>query len=722
MAPGQTNASTEPTIVPDHAPPAATQASGEYYSLADAMTLATRHQAAGRLREAEAVLRRILNVAPQHAPALHLLGIIAHQAGQTDTAARLVGEAITRNPDVGLYHTNLCEILRQQKDCARAIEHGRRGAELDPDSATAHSNLGVAHYDAEDYDAAEACQRRALAIEPHLPQALNNLGSICRQREDHDQAIAYYRETLAAAPNHVEALNNLGALLTETEQPEEAHDVLMRAIKLNPGYPEAHRNIGSMFLQEEDYEKAAAAFTEALRHRPQFVAAMVGLAAVRRHQRDFEPAERLLDEALAVEGDNVAARIQKGLLYGDMGFPERAAAIYDEAIAQAPEVESIHVAKGHLLTETGDMAGAEAALNRALEINPDSVGAHLAMVQLKKVRPGDPAFVALQAELGKTGAGANTRRLPLYFGLGKCYDDSGDYEQAIEHFLAGCRLKRARLDYDPETNRRHVDDIMQAYDARAIERLGGGGHDSELPVFVLGMPRSGTTLTEQIIASHSQAHGAGELPDLSQLAGRSPLTGEHIGFPDALADLTTHELGALGEKYASGLRQRNATAARITDKMPANFFYIGLIHLMLPRARIVHIRRNAVDTCLSNLTKLFRTGQGHTYDLRELGLFYVNYARLMEHWRAVLPPGSFFELRYEDLVADTESHARALIDYCGLPWEPQCLEFHKTERSIRTASVTQVRQPIYKSSVARWKRYEKSLGPLLETLGDLVEA
>jgi tetratricopeptide (TPR) repeat protein len=694
---------------------------GQRLGLAQAMELATRHQGEGRLREAEAVLREILKAAPQHAPALHLLGIIAHQSGQSDLAAGLIGEALEVRPSAGLFHTNLCEILRQQGDLAGAIEHGHRGAELDPGSATAHSNLGVALYDNDDFDAAETCQRHALELAPGLPQALNNLGSIFRQREARERAIECYRAALAAAPNHLEALNNLGALLTEMEQTDEAREMLLRAIKLNPQYAEAHRNIGAVFLQEEAFDNASVAFSEALKHRPGYIEALVGLAIVARECNEFDESERTLQQALDIDPESAAALTQLATLYSETGFPERAGSLFDQAIAIEPESDACLVAKGHLQTQIGDIEGAERTLLSALAIKPDSISAQLSLVQLKKVKPDDPALKTLEEELGRLDASATTRRMPLHFGLGKCYDDLGEHTRAIEHFLAGCRLKHARIDYHPDENEQHIDQIIATFDRAFIERLSGAGDDSELPVFVLGMPRSGTTLTEQIVASHSAAHGAGELPDLLTIANHSPVTGRRLGYPASIANITARELAELGCKYIHGLRERDPAARRITDKMPANFYCVGLIHLMLPRARIVHVRRNPVDTCLSGITKLFRHGQQHSYDLAEQGRFYVDYARLMAHWRALLPADAFFEIRYEDLVADTETHARALIDYCGLDWEDGCLDFHKTERSVRTASVTQVRQPIYQTSVARWRRYEHALGPLLDALGPLVE-
>ncbi|MFA5372229.1 MAG: sulfotransferase, partial [Sideroxydans sp.] len=252
-----------------------------------------------------------------------------------------------------------------------------------------------------------------------------------------------------------------------------------------------------------------------------------------------------------------------------------------------------------------------------------------------------------------------------------------------------------------------------------IDRLRGNGDSSALPIFVLGMPRSGTTLTEQIIASHPDVFGAGELPDLLRIAHRKTHP-DTTTFPDNLRYLDAATLTAWGDEYIAGLKKRAPDSRHITDKMPANFFAVPLIHLMLPGAKIIHVNRNPVDTCVSCFTRLFHRKQEHTYDLAELGRYYADYVRLMDHWRAVLPQGAFYDVQYENIVADQEGEARKLLEYCGLEWDAACLDFHKTKRQIRTASVTQVRQPIYTTSVERWRKYEKSLGPLLDELGDLV--
>jgi len=694
----------------------------QHISIAQAMQLAEQHQAAGNLQQAEVLLRSILHTAPKHAGATHLLGIIAHQAGNVGLAVQLITQAISHQPDNAVFHANLCEMLRQSGQLDEALKHGQQAVVLDPGNASAHSNLGIVWYDRGELKNAERCQQKALSIHPSLIAALNNLGSINRDRKDLDAAEQYYRQALKIAPHYFESMSNLGAVLTEKEQPEEGLQLVRQALGINPDYADAHHNIALTWLVLEQEDKAAEHFNRELELRPQHHAPYQGLAQLHLIRRELDEANAMAEKALQLAPEKAALHALHGDILGQRGYPEQAEAAYHRALELEPELEAAFLGLGHLLMETGKMELAKDCFRHALSGNPDSIGAQLSLVQASKVKAGDPGMQALIEASQDMGSMLEQKAMGLHFALGKCHDDIGEYDQAFEHFSRGCQLQRKRIAYSTDANMQYVERIASLFSADNINKLRGNGCSSRLPVFVLGMPRSGTTLTEQIIASHSQAHGAGELPDLLNLAnnpGGLPEQGSE--FPQCMEGITQAELKILGQRYIDGLRSRNTSAARITDKMPANFFCLGLIHLMLPNAKIIHVRRNPVDTCLSNFTKLFaHKAQPQSYSLKEIGLYYRNYARLMDHWRSVLPAGSFYEISYEELVADYEPQARALLQYCGLEWEDTCMEFHKTERTIKTASITQVRQPIYQTSVERWRRYEKHLQPLIDALGALA--
>jgi len=692
----------------------------QHLTLEQAMRLAEQHQATGNLQQADQTLRQILQAQPKHAPALHLLGIIAHQSGNSELATQLITQAIDIQPDVALFHSNLGEMCRMLGRLDEAISHGEKAISLDPGNASAHSNLGIAWYDKDDLDRAEACQKKALGIHPSMIAALNNMGSICRNRKELEAAEEYYRKVLAIAPQHLESINNLGAILTEKEQPEKSVELLQQALNLHPDYADAHHNIAIAWLVLEQEDKAESAFNRELQLRPSAPEPYQGLAQLHLSRKNLAEAEQMAVRAMELAPNKAEIYSIMGDIHTQAGFPDKAEADYARALELDAELESAHLGKGHLLMEQGQMDAAKTSFGHALELNPDSMGAKLALVHSGKVTDGDENMAALVTEAEKLDTMLETKAMSLHFALGKCFDDTKQYDKAFPHFLEGCRLRRKRIEYSAEANDQYGQNIRTFFNRKNMDSLRGEANPSDLPIFVLGMPRSGTTLTEQIIASHPDVHGAGELPDLLDIAA-DPRGNGASDYPQSLVGITQAELKIMGERYVAGLAERNPAAARITDKMPANFNCLGLIHLMLPQAKIVHVKRNPVDTCLSNFTKLFgHKAQPQSYNLTEIGLYYRNYARLMEHWREVLPERSFYEVQYEELVADNENQARALIDYCDLDWNGACLDFHKTKRIVRTASITQVRQPIYKTSVERWRKYETHLEPLLEALGDLV--
>lgn len=411
-----------------------------------------------------------------------------------------------------------------------------------------------------------------------------------------------------------------------------------------------------------------------------------------------------------------------GDLLAKRGRHEEAAVRFGQAISLQADYADALQNLGVTLVQLNRVAEAEACFRKVLETNKDCVEARYFLAQSKKVQPDDENHKALveigQRVANKTLALSEPDLLHLNFALGKGYDDMACTDQAFSHFAEGAKLKRRSLQYDSHVESHNVDELIRIFDEARLAGLRGGGNPSETPVFIVGMPRSGTTLTEHIIASHPAVYGAGELPDMHTIARRG-ISG--VIYPGSLRLLNRERLGQWADEYLTALTAHSPDSRRITDKLPANYMLIGLIHLMFPNAKIIHVNRNPVDTCFSCFTNLFANDHvPWSYDFDELGAYYVGYARLMAHWRKVLPKEAFLDVYYEDIVQNREAEAKRMIEYCGLEWNDACLESHKQARPVRTASFLQVRRPVYTSSVERWRRYEKHLGPLLDVLGDLA--
>ena len=689
---------------------------GQQMPIPQALQIAAQQIDAGRLPPAEAILRQILDKLPTHAEALHLMGVLAYQAGKAELAVELIGKAIASKPDNAHFYANRGEMLRLLKRLDEAIQHGETAVRLAPGQAVYYSNLGIAYYDQKNHEQAEMCQRKALALNPDLLIALNNMGSILRERKQRQEAVSYFRRALQIAPDHWEAMNNLGSVLVELERPDEAIPLLLKVLQAQPENAAAHGNLANALVSKEDFDRAQLEYCKVLAIHPGKPDALLGLARVFFGRDQPEQALPACQQAVLALTENSEALVLLGDILLRLEHYDAARDAYEQALSIDAQSLGVLLSLGVLQMELGHLDEAQKIFSRAMAIEPENLAPYLYMADVKKMSQDDPCLRRLEAEVPRIDSLLESKAVALHFALGKAYDDTKQYDRAFPHFAAGCRMKRARIAYDPDDQDRLVQNICDLFSRKTVESLQGSGDPSDLPIFVLGMPRSGTTLVETIIASHPDVYGAGELRDLLTLAAEPIENSLGNDYPLSLHGLQRDDLARMGARYVAGLRKRSATARHITDKMPANFLAIGLIHLMLPNARIIHVKRNAADICLSSFTRRFSHGLYHSYDLREMGRYYVAYARLMDYWREVLPRTAFFEVQYEELVMDKEAQTRRLIDYCGLAWHDACLESHKTERVVKTASITQVRQPVYQSSVERWRSYEAYLQPLLEEL------
>ena len=685
--------------------------------LNQALALAEQHLQAGRLPAAEGLCRDILRARPDWAPALHLLGIILYQANNLASAIDVVRHAIAADGSVALYHCNLCEMYRLVGQRDAAFEAGRRALTIDPNLPQALNNVGIIHYERDEFDDAAAHYRRAIALAPAYVEAYSNLGNALRAQKKYDEALTAYRQALQLRPGYVDALNNMGTALRDMGRRDEAEATYRQALALKPDSSGVLNNLALVHKEREQFADASALLTRSLLVDPSNVKTLTYLALIRLEQKQIADADIAAARALTLAPEDADALNAMGLVRFEQQNTDEALVYFRRAIARKPDLGDAHNNIGNILKENGQLVAAREAYQRAIELEPRETAYYVNFADSTKFKEGDAHLAAMEDQARNAESLTPIGRSRLKFAMAKAYDDLGRYEEAFASMREGNALKRERIAYDETRTLESFDRIRSTFDRKLLAKA--GGFNSSLPVFVVGMPRSGTTLIEQILASHPAVHGAGELADFNWLVDQLPGTGGNVfRYPEDAIALSADQLAALGKAYVERQRQRAPSAARVTDKMPANFLFLGLIHLALPEARIVHVLRDPRDTCLSCYSKLFTAEQNFSYELGELGRYYRKYTELMAHWRDVLPNGTLLEIRYEDVVADLETSARRIVDFCGLEWHPNCVAFHEAKRPVRTASASQVRRPIYRTSEGRWRSYERYLEPLFAALGD----
>jgi tetratricopeptide (TPR) repeat protein len=557
---------------------------------------------------------------------------------------------------------------------------------------------------------------RAVAAKPST-DALGALGLALSALGRDDEAFACYRKALAIDPGHAATLHALGIALHKAGRNDEAMASFERAIAVKPDHADAHFMLANILQGRGRLADAMMHYGKVLAVEPRNHAAHNNLGTVLQKFGRFDEAIALYKYALVINPEFVDARYNLGAACLAMERNEEAIEHSEKALRLDPGKALAHNNIGIALQALGRMDAAAAAYERALQIAPRHAETHLNLAYLRRFTAGDPRLAALEKLAEEAATLDVDNQIALQFALGKAFADLGQHERSFRHLRDGNALKRAQLAYSEEETLGLLARIRAVFSPELMQQKSGGGDPSDAPVFVVGMPRSGTTLVEQILASHSKAHGAGEIETFFQAMTRSrQRNGVAAVFPDMVPALTADALRDLGADYVRSIKAAAPAAGRIINKLPLNFKYVGLINLALPNARIVHVRRDPIDTCFSCFSLLFSGDQPFTYDLAELARYYRAYAALMEHWGTVLPPGVMIEVQYEDLVADLEGQARAIAGHCGLSWEDACLAFHETARPVRTASSVQVRTPLYQTSIGRWRPYESFLQPLIQAL------
>ena len=533
-----------------------------------------------------------------------------------------------------------------------------------------------------------------------------------------DEAVASFRQAVTLQPTFAAAQANLGLLLVAQRRHAEAEPALRAAVALLPGDAALRNALGVAQEALQHYADAEQTYRASLEVQPGLAEAHANLGnCLRRLGRLFE-AEAHLVRATELKPEFAVAHFNLGVLLQDRGEAGRAIAQYRQALAYRPDYIEALNNLGSSLRLQGFVDEARATFERILELRPTQVEAHCNLAQYKTYREGDPHIEALMSQRDRVPALPEEGQVRYWFTVGKMLEDVGRHDESFAAYAAGNRAKHAVTPWDEAAHLALQRRIIASFTRERLARAPVAA-EGPIPVFILGMPRSGTSLLEQVLATLPHVHGAGEIIWLAEtLQQAADESGDpDFRFPESLAAYSNDKLVELGRKYIARIRELAPNATHVVDKLPDNFMHIGLIHLMLPEARIIHSMRDPMDSCFSCFSRLF-TGNnlGYTYNLGAVARYWVSYHQIMQHWHAVLPAGRVLDVAYETMVADFENQARRLVDYLGVPWDDRCLGFHDNRRIVKTASVAQVRKPIYRTSVARWKPYEKHLGELYDVV------
>ena len=635
---------------------------------------------AGDLAGAETRIRARLADYPRDVNLQALLGALLIKLNRAAEAETLLRHVTERAPTFARPHEDLGFLLVQQGRADEALPFLERATHLDPKLENAWFTLGKALAVLGRRAEADQAFERCFALSPE--RRMMALAAEHQKEGRLGEAEQLYRQLLREHPRNVDVMRLLAAIAGRAGRADEAEQLLERAISI----------------------------------APDLLSAILDLGYLRKEQERFAEALESFDRAIALAPDDPQPHFLRGATMARAAFTHEAIAAYGKCLELKPTHAGALLGRGHLLKGLGRYNEAVASYDACIQHRPDTGEAYWSLANLKTYRFSDEAVAEMERRVRGSGLTVQSE-VNFLFALGKAWEDRGDYERAWAYYQEGNTKQRGEVAYDPVQTETISDRIVAAFSGDFLASCAGTGLADPAPIFILGLPRSGSTLLEQILASHSQVEGTSELPYLVRVAtslNRNRVDG--INYPEAVRELGPSHFRSLGQDYLSYSQlHRRSGAPRFIDKMPNNFPHVGLLSLILPNARIIDARRHPLDACLSCYRQLFAKGQTFTYDLNELGEYYLQYQRMMDHWAAVLP-GRVLTVQYEEVVADFENQVRRLLEFCGLPWEDACLRFYESERPIRTPSSEQVRQPIYNRSVGHWRPYAQHLEELITVI------
>lgn len=625
-------------------------------------------------------------------------------------------EALAQHPnDPNLLRVLGLALCRQER-FVEALKHLTHVTRLAPTFAPAHENLAEAQMLSGQLVAAVKSFQTALEHNPQSNSAALKLGELLSLAGRNAEADEAFQKTLENDPERGKLA---GAMqLVQDGKLDQAETVYIEILHRKPSHVDTLRLMGVLSMRRENHSDGEAYFRRSVELAPDFWTAWINLGVALNEQQKFGEAEDAYLQALKLKPGSVHALEKLGSNCMNDGRMDDAVKWLEQSIEIDPDHFPSLLVLGHALKTIGRQDDAISAYHRCAAAKPDFGEVYWSLANLKTYKFKDEQLAQMQARLAETAAdpAAGEPEISFLFALGKAYEDRKDYPKAFDFYLRGNQKKRLTVNYDPIEFETHIDRLIEVYSADFFEEREGQGCPDGSPIFIVGLPRSGSTLQEQILASHSEVEGTAELHYLLRIASESGMNrGDGIRYPQCMLEQKPYQLSGLGEGYLEHAAKHRTGAKYFTDKLPNNFTGIGFLQATLPNAKIIDARRHPLDSCLGSFKQLFAKGQLFTYDMYDLAHYYSQYSRIMDHWNAVLP-GKVLTVQYEKVVADLEAQARRVASHCGLDWEDQMLRFYETERAVKTASSEQVRKPIYTGSVNLWRHYEDELAELIEFL------
>ena len=661
----------------------------------------------GEFERSREMCEKAIKIKPDFPEAYNNLGIALASLDEKEEALKIWEKALEYNPTSHDVFLNMGNTLRELGRPTESEEYCNKALELAPDHPKALFNLGNALRDQGKLKKAEDAYRKAVESKPDFVDAYNNLTLILIQMLRYKEALTSARYVIAFEPEHAVAYGYQALILKELGKLKEAEESARKSLQINPDSADSKVELADILYLSDKYSEAETLFDEVMEELSDSYYLYLKLSGVLERQNKIDEALDAVKKALELSPETPEIYYRKAMILFMSGNIEEADKALDKALEIKPDFSVALGIKSEILQSRGEMDKALEVARQGLDLGDDVPSVFLTLSKVKKFKDKkDPDFLKMK-EIEKSPAPKGYSQVTsLHFALFKAHQDMGEYEDAFKHLKIGNDTRRANVVYDRTMQHTAFDNLKKIYTKDFFSNMEGLGHDSDVPIFIVGMPRSGTTLTEQIISSHPDVFGGGELSFISDID-------KEIGAP------TPENCKQIGEEYVKRVRaisEESAKARKITDKMPGNYLRLPSIITGMPNAKIIHCRRNPMDTCLSCYKQLFARGHYWSYNLDEMAEHYTVYHSIMEYWRETLPENSFLEIDYEQTVDDFENQARRLLDFVEMEWDDACLTPHKTKRSVMTASKGQVIQPIYKTSVEAWRRYEEQLSPLYKKL------